>query len=149
MTITYQAIIDQLHQRFATLPSLVRLNASGQNVALLTEEPKTITQYPTLYSLLEHVTYAPSTPVTISEVVILSRLVVAHAKSDHCEAAVMPYVFDLPATINGSAEGRRLDNWVALRRGIATVERAEAVWVVIGGKDIYRALDVYTRITLQ
>ncbi|WP_110513199.1 hypothetical protein [Herpetosiphon llansteffanensis] len=149
MTITYQAIIDQLHQRFATLSSLVRLNASGQNVALLTEEPKTISQCPTLYSLLEHVTYAPSTPVTISEVVILSRLVVADAGSDRCEAALMPYVFDLPATINGSSEGRRLGNWSAMRRGIATVERAEAVWVAIGGKQLYRALDMYTRITLQ
>ena len=128
---SYATVIAGLHTRYATV---------GGIKAVLDYEPKTISNPPVLYSLLDSVTRTQEGQVTVMRYRILSRLCIRWQDNERAEEELQPFVNALPSAVD-------LDPKLggAIPSGIARVTDIQAVFVTINGV-FYRCLDTYCEV---
>lgn len=124
---SYPEIIAGLHERFATVEGIVAFGVG---------EPRAVQDTPYLYTLFDRVeiTDEPGRAVGF-RYFSLHRLLLATQDTEQAEAALLPFVDALPASVEADPRlaGR-------IFSGMARLSSAEAVWVRIAGV-VFRALD--------
>lgn len=134
MTLSYTDIVTGHHERFATV-----LDASR----LLKYEPSGIDNPPLLYTVLVSFEDAPQGQIAARRYRLMHRLVLLWQDNQQAEIELMPYVDSIPATINGSTLGRRLND--RLTAGLAIISEARAGYIQVSGV-WYRSLDFFSTV---
>jgi hypothetical protein len=129
--VSYDAIVAGLGVRYATISGIK---------AILDYEPKTVSNPPIIYTLLDTVTRSQAGQVTVMDYRILSRLCIRWQDNEYAERELRPYVNALPASIDADP---KLGG--AIPSGMAAVTDIQAVFVTINGV-LLRCLDMYVRV---
>lgn len=146
---TVPQLITALHALFGVaVPALVRVNAyTGQSEGLLTEEPQEVSAYPTLYTVFDMATFAPTAPVKADTVTLFSRCIVGRPTDPNVEATLQSYIRPLVDSVHLTDAGRRL-NISGYTRGLATIKEARGTWATISAIE-YRCLELVTEVILK
>jgi hypothetical protein len=129
--ITYEAVVEGLHERFATVKGIM---------AILDYEPKAIQTTPTLYSLLDRFDRSQEGQLTVMKYRVLNRLCIQWQDNEQAERQLAKFVNPLPASIDKDPKlGGRVS------RGMAWVTEAPTGFFSIGDTT-YRVLDMYVEV---
>jgi hypothetical protein len=129
---SYSAVVAGMNVRFATISGLT----------VLDYEPTTI-EPPTIYTLLDSVTYDHRGQLKQTTYRMLHRLCLRWQDNERAEEELMPYVDSIPAAV-------KADPHLAgtLNMGLASIVEAQAVFVRIGNTT-YRCLDFYSSVLVK
>lgn len=135
--VSYAEVVEGLHERFVTIDDFPKYNSAGALVNILAYEPKVIHSTPTLYTLLDSFERVRSGQLTVMKYRILHRLVLQWQDNEPSEAALMPFVHSIPASVDRDPTlGGRIT------MGLAGISDAATGFVVISSTK-YRCIDFF------
>jgi hypothetical protein len=126
--VSYSTIIPALATRLETVDGIR---------AVLPYEPKTVSNPPVLYFLLDSVVREQTAQLTIMRYRILCRLCIRWQDNERAEQEIFPFVNSIPAAIDTDPQ---LGG--ALNKGMSHVTEIRAGWIPISGVT-FRILDFY------
>lgn len=138
--VSYQDVVEGLHERFLTIPDFPAYNGAGDLINLLKYEPGVIHHTPTIYTLLDGFERNASGQLTAMHYRILHRLVIQWQDNEQAELELMPFVHSVPAAVDvDQTLGGRIT------MGLARITSAQSGFIIIS-QTKYRCLDFFSTV---